>query len=159
MSAKDDGFDFQEELRPQHYRFRELADTYPRHFAEYIKLRVEGYHPMTCMRQVFGNCDDVGLRGMMIEGNPFVVAGIKKGLEAIKFGELWSPKVAVHEMLSMVRDPFVKDSTRFAAAKELNVMCGIVIVDENGKTRAGKTLDDFYSSVRGSLLSEAVEPK
>ncbi|WP_217478297.1 hypothetical protein, partial [Staphylococcus aureus] len=60
--------------------------------------------------------------------------------------DLWNPKTALHELLQMVRDPTVKDSSRLSAIKELNVLAEITFVDESGKTRVGRGLADFYAS-------------
>jgi hypothetical protein len=84
-----------------------------------------------------------------IEMNPYYKREFKAVLEATPVGEMWNPKVAVHELLSMVRDRFAKESARMSAIKELNVIANITIVDESGKTKAGRNLADFYANEGG----------
>ncbi|XAO36781.1 hypothetical protein WP1_142 [Pseudomonas phage WP1] len=50
------------------------------------------------------------------------------------------------ELLQVVRDPTVKDSSRLPAIKELNVLAEITFVDEPGRTRVGRGLAGFYAS-------------
>jgi hypothetical protein len=116
-------------------------------FNAYAEYRVKGYHSHVAFRRVFGEdyMDPVShVRIEMIEHNEYHKARFNKRLKEIKTEELWDAKVALNELLSMARNPFAKDSTRLNAMRELNILVGIVIVDENGKTKAGRSLADFY---------------
>ena len=114
---------------------------------QYIAYRVHGYHNSTAFRRVFGaeNYDSNShLRIENLEHNPYYRREFARQLKAIQVEELWNTKIALNELLGMARNVFAKDTSRLAAMKELNIMCGITVTDENGKTKAGRSLDDFY---------------
>lgn len=137
----------QDVLIPHHkFADRELAEDNPVQFDRYVEARLKGTHQNLAFRQAFGDLDDIQKRAMFCEFNPWVSEQFELRLAAMKPEQLWSPNRAVHSVLSMARDPFAKCSTQLAAMKELNVMCNITIIDENGKTRAGRTLADFYKA-------------
>jgi hypothetical protein len=58
--------------------------------------------------------------------------------------KLWNPGMSAHSLVSLVKSDETKDNVRLSAIKELNVIFGITVVDENGRTRAIRKLDDFY---------------
>ena len=120
-------------------------------FDKYVMLRVHGIHSVIAFKRVFpSNWDEdsnAHLRRAAIEFNPYVVSKLRDMLAVVAVGDLWNPRLSVHEMLSLARDPYAKDATRLGAMKELNIMCNITIVDENGKTKAGRSLDDFYNDL------------
>ena len=117
-------------------------------FDKYIKLRVHGIHSMTAFRNVFPldwmDNSNGPARANNVEFNPYVISKLRDALATINPAELWNPKISVHEMLSLARDPYAKDSSRLGAMKELNILLDITVVDENGKTKKGRSLDDFY---------------
>lgn len=118
-------------------------------FDEFIALRVHGVSPYVAYRMVLGEdyADNYAqARIYAIEMNPYYKREFHAQLEATPVSELWNPKVAVHELLSLVRDRFAKESARMSAIKELNVIANITIVDETGKTKAGRNLADFYAT-------------
>jgi len=119
-------------------------------FDAYVEYRVRGYHAHVAFRRVFGEdyMDSVShIRIEMTEHNPYFKEHFERRLKEIKVEALWDTKTSLHELLSMARNPFAKDSTRLNAMKELNILVGIVVVDENGKTKAGRSLDDFYKNL------------
>lgn len=126
-------------------RFAELNQEL---FDRYIELRIRGHHPQIILGKVFGPENDGNgshLRVRHLERNPYYMRNFEARLASVKTSELWNPNIALFETLSMYRDPSNKCGTRAAMLKELNIMVGIVIVDENGKTKAGRSLADFYS--------------
>jgi hypothetical protein len=124
-------------------------------FDKYISLRVQGHDQRTAFLRVFGiehlpqDAQGQQRRLEAIESTDYFNTHFNAALEAIKVSDMWNPKRALNELLCVVRGPYVKDSTKLNAIKELNIMVGIVIVDENGKTKAGRSLADFYDSVDG----------
>lgn len=120
-------------------------------FDKYVKLRVHGIHSMTAFRNVFPidwmDNSNGPSRVNNVEFNPYVISKLRDALAVINPAELWNPKISVHEMLSLARDPYAKDSSRLGAMKELNILLDITVVDENGKTKKGRSLDDFYTDM------------
>jgi hypothetical protein len=128
-------------------------------FDEYIEHRVQGISSGLAFRTVFGEeyVDNLMMARIIgLERNRYYVINFKKRLNDIPLKELWNPKTSIHELLTLVRDKMAKETARLNAIKELNVLCAITIVDENGKTKAGRSLDDFYNT-EGST-KEAKEP-
>lgn len=122
-------------------------------YDKYIALRVQGYDPRTAFLRVFGaehmpdGAQAIDRRLEGIEATNYFNTHFNAALEATPVSQMWHPKRALNELLCVVRGPYVKDSTKLNAIKELNIMVGIVIVDENGKTKAGRSLSDFYDGV------------
>jgi hypothetical protein len=148
MSSIDEGL-----VPPKMFGDQKFAEMNRDIFDKYVEYRVRGYHSHVAFRRVFGEdyMDSVShIRIEMTEHNPYYQAKFKQRLEQIKIDELWEAKTAVHELISMARNPFAKDSTRLNAMKELNILVGITVVDENGKTKAGRSLADFYENLSKS---------
>lgn len=116
---------------------------------EYVKMRVHGTGTLKAMRRVFGEeyyDSNISARVHALESTEYFKNKFAEVLGATKVDELWNEKLAVHKMLSIVNDDLEKGSTRLKAIQELNVLIGIVIVDENGKTRKGSSMADFYAT-------------
>lgn len=127
----------------------EFAKLNPEYFNEYVTYRIHGYNANVAFRRVFGD-EHLGTQGHLkieeMEHNPWVRSEIKRRLAEIKQSELWNERTAIHELLTMARDPYAKDTVRLAAVKELNVLYGITITDDKGVTRRGMSLDEFYQT-------------
>jgi hypothetical protein len=127
-------------------------------FDKYIKLRVYGMHSHWAFKNVFPlewvNGSEGPSRVNAVEFNPYVISKLRDAIAAANPNELWNPRISIHEMLSLARDPFAKDSSRLGAMKELNVMLNITVVDENGKTKAGRSLADFYNDVNAQAPAQ-----
>jgi len=129
---------------------RRFAELNKEQFDQYVEYKVNGYHSHVAFQRVFGDeYTNPHLRIEFTEHNPYYRDRFKARLAEIKVDELWNTKTSLNELLAMARNPFAKDSTRLNAMKELNIMVGIVVVDENGKTKAGRSLDDFYNEQKG----------
>lgn len=131
-------------------------------FREYIEYRVHGYFASVAFRRVYGeeNSGDTYTHHRIenLEATRLYRDLFARRLSEVKISELWNTKVSVHELLSLTRNPFAKDTTRLQAAKELNVLVGITVVDENGKTKAGASLEDFYKTEGNSKPDESAAP-
>lgn len=131
-------------------------------FLDYVGYRVQGMFSSDAFRRVFGEENAKGTqaheRVINLEHSPLFRNTFKAALEGSKVSELWNTKTSIHELLSLVRNPYTKDATRLSAAKELNVLVGITVVDENGKTKAGASLNDFYAA-EGLPVETPAEPK
>lgn len=144
----------------------EFIDLNRPFFERYVELRVRGFGSRVSFVKIFGT-DNYGSpadgykRCNDIEESDFYKERFELRLKEITTGELWNTKQTMHELLSIVRDDSARDATRLNAVKELNVLCGITIVDENGKTKAGRTLADFYKTEginRGSAANAESAP-
>jgi len=116
-------------------------------FDEYIEYRLDGADRIESFARIFGHDDKIRLNVMFIEHNPYYRKEFERRLEARKPQEMWNEKKAIQALLSMSQDNNNKCSTKLAAIKELNILVGVTVVDESGKTKRGRTLEDFYSSV------------
>jgi hypothetical protein len=125
-------------------------------YDRYIKLRVHGYPAKQSFLRVFGpenwggehSTEQHGYERIeAIESTTYYLEQFDKVLEETSVSKLWNAKTSIHSLLKLVRDPYVKPSTQLNAQKELNVLAGIVVIDENGKTKAGRSLEDFYAGV------------
>lgn len=119
------------------------------YFDKYIDRRVQGYSDQNSFMHVFGASYWQGhqqgfARIRAIEASEYFKREFNIKVAALKPHQIWSPNTAVHELLQLVRGDDVKHSVKLNAAKELNILMGIIVVDENGKTKAGRSLDDFY---------------
>jgi ASC-1-like (ASCH) protein len=136
-----------ERYAPSEFGTIEFAADNKQHIKKYIEYRVHGYHPHVAFRRVFGEenmCSQSHVSIELLEHNEYYKEHFERRLKEIKIEDLWNTKTSIHELLSMTRNVFAKDTTRLNAMKELNVLVGITVVDENGKTKAGRSLDDFY---------------
>lgn len=81
----------------------------------------------------------------LIESSDAYTSGLPKYVAAMKDHAVWSPEISARTLAAIATDQSLKASDRIAAAKELNVIFDVTVVDENGKTRrGGHTLEDFY---------------
>jgi hypothetical protein len=136
-----------EPISSYYFRNEEFAEKNAALFLRYVEWRVNGYHSVTCLKRSFGSeYDSHNVQSYIdaIECNPFYRNAYVKRMEEMKLSDFWDAKISAHELLSMARNVYAKEAARIAAMKELNVMYSITIVDENGRTKAGKSLDDFY---------------
>lgn len=118
-------------------------------FERYAQYRVKGHTPASALRMTFGeDYFDSGATARIyaLEGNSAYQKIFQRLLNATKISDMWNPKQAVHELICLARDKFEKGSVRLGAIKELNVLCEITVVDETGKTKAGRNLADFYAA-------------
>lgn len=134
---------------------REFARNNVEQFDAYIEYRVRGYHMSTAFNRVFGEHNKAHLCCEYLEHNDYYHWKFKQRLNEVKASDLWDEKIAIHELLSTVRNPFFKDSTRLQAMKELNILTNIVIVDENGKTKS-RTLAELYGELKKQIPAAEV---
>jgi hypothetical protein len=153
---------FKEPEPPWLFGDEDFTILYREKFDLYVEYRIRGFHSTLALGKAFGSENAIGgdntaqERVFHLEANQYYIDRFEARLKEIQMDELWNAKTSVHEMLSLLRSPFTKDTTQLAAAKELNVVFGITIVDENGKTKAGRSLADFYKNV-GMPAADAPE--
>lgn len=135
-------------LEVEQFALRNYADENRASFDLYIENRLRGAAPITCLMVSFGLdyiSDGHGNnRTIMLESNPYYIEQFESRLQDLKLMKLWNPGMSAHSLVSLVKSDETKDNVRLSAIKELNVIFGITVVDENGRTRAIRKLDDFY---------------
>lgn len=135
-------------LPPIYFRDENFAERNISIITEYADYRVLGWNPERAFCRVFGTAyADYFLEARIqaLEHNVVYRKVFAAKFGATKLDDMFDAKTSVYELLSLVNNPFTKDTTRLTAIKELNIMFGITVIDENGKTRAGKTLSEFYT--------------
>ncbi|QOV06284.1 hypothetical protein CPT_Maja_064 [Burkholderia phage Maja] len=119
-------------------------------FKAYVAKVVVGYSKHDSFPKVFGlqYFGDAMMPKYInaIEANPFYEREFARVKGALKLGEVWTIPDAIHEMLSLVRSPFTKCTTRQKVIEQLNVLAGHTFIDSDGNTRAGRDLTDFYKN-------------
>jgi hypothetical protein len=156
MAYKDN-----EPIPPAMFEDERFAELNAELFDRYIDMRINGHHPQVILGKVFGPENDGNgshLRVTHLERNPYYIRNFEARMRNFKVNEVWNANISLHETLKMYRDPMNKCGTRLSALRELNIMVGIVIVDENGKTKAGRSLADFYADAE-SLKNPPKAPK
>lgn len=139
------------DLPPDEFRKEAFALANIDCFNAYVEMRIRGYPEYDAFTKSFPDIvsKDVNNslifgRATSVEHNPYTRGRFAKRLSDISHADLWGDKVAINELLQMVRDKMVKDAVRLGAIKELNVLLDITVIDETGRTRRNKSLDDFY---------------
>lgn len=136
--------------RPAYMGTKAYSENNEQLFIEYAKLRVHGIHPSIAFRRVWGEefWDSFSqARIYAVESTEIYIHNFRSILLATPIKELWNDKLSVHKLLSIANNVFDKGSTQLRAIQELNVLVGITIVDENGKTRKGSSMSDFYTDI------------
>lgn len=119
-------------------------------FDRYIELRIFGVHREIAIIDAFemiscgASIANAHQLAIAAETNQYFKHNFKQRLAATRTSEFWDTNKSVNHLLCMLEDENVRDTVRFAAIRELNVMFGITIIDEHGNTRRGMSLDDFY---------------
>ncbi len=115
--------------------------------SDYADYRVMGWNPERAFIRVFGtDYGDMHLfaRIEALEHNLVYRQVFAKRFGATPLSRMFSVKHAIWHWLSLLNNPFVRETVRAKAIESLQVIYGITVVDEAGNTKATKTLDDFY---------------
>lgn len=117
--------------------------------SEYMKLRAIGRDSLAALTVAFGaNHVMSGNSHILIdfiEGSDKYIEGMPAALERMKHVTIWSPAISARNLVAIANGA-AKASDRMNAIKELNVIYGVTIIDENGKTKSGgMTLKDFWA--------------
>lgn len=116
----------------------------------YAKMRVHGIHPSVAFRRIFGEsmwAMEPQARIYAVESSELYEETFRSLLRNTPVNELWNDKLAINKLLGIANNSFGTDSTRLRAIQELNVLIGIVVVDENGKSKRGSKMGDFYRDI------------
>lgn len=137
---------------PEDFEQRRFAENNKQLFDEYIELVVRGVDHQSALRLTFGEAVAIDqftwARIFALQRNPYYKTQFKRRLDSIEMNELWNPKLAVHNLVKLALDPGAKETARLNAMKELNLIIGITVVDENGTTKLGRNMDDFYTQLQ-----------
>jgi hypothetical protein len=119
-------------------------------FDTYVELRVRGVPRDLAVIDAFElirlkiSLHNVDQLGMAADSNPYVKVRFDKVLAAKATEDLWDGKKAVLNLLKLIEDPRVRDTTRLNAINSLNALTGLVTLDDATKRRIGHTLEDFW---------------
>jgi hypothetical protein len=135
---------------PAKFADASFAQAHSHAFDAYVDLRVRGVPRDLAVMEAFelislgadlGNVDKLG---MAAEVNPYVKARFNEVLESkVIKTDLWTKNRAVHNLLKLIEDPRVRDTTRLNAINSLNALCEYVTLDEGLKKRIGNSIADF----------------
>jgi len=117
--------------------------------SDYADYRVMGWNPERAFIRVFGtDYGDLHLfaRIEALEHNLVYRQVFAKRFGATPLNRMFSVKHAIWHWLSLLNNPFVRETVRAQAIVQLQTIYGITVVDEAGTTKASKTLDDFYAA-------------
>ncbi|KVG38168.1 hypothetical protein WL29_08200 [Burkholderia ubonensis] len=115
----------------------------------YIVLRVIGRNALAALASAFGpsyaHSPYAHTIIDLIETSDFYMNGFARGAaQRDKMDSpLWNAMSAARVLISIATDETAKRAERIAAAKELNVLYGITIIDDKGNTRRSMTLDEL----------------
>jgi hypothetical protein len=132
------------------FRSPEFAEANLDIFKAYVTARVNGHMPSVAFRRAFGpgyRSEDTYKFAEQVEHNPWFAEAFATALAAMPMDKLWNNKIAINALRQLTLDAYTKCSTKLAAMKELNVLANITFVDETGRTRANRNLNDFYASL------------
>lgn len=119
-------------------------------YDKYIGYRIHGYSSHTAFVRAFGQeflPDGLGAihnRFEQMEATAYYQSEFERRLKTMPIDKLWNDRQSVHELLQIARHPAHKDSTRLAAVKELNVIVGITVETDAGRSKSARQLSDFY---------------
>jgi hypothetical protein len=151
------------EMPADNFRVEAFALANIELYNAYVELRLRGYAEYDAFTKSFPEIVSKDVNNALIFGratnvehNPYTRGRFEKRLKTIEMSELWGDRIAINELLQLVRDKMVKDAVRLGAIKELNVLLDITITDEHGKTKKNRDLSKFYEQ-QGAPLPDATQ--
>ncbi|OJA81159.1 hypothetical protein BGV72_02635 [Burkholderia ubonensis] len=124
----------------------------------YIQLRALGHKSIAALTGAFGH---EYLRAVnpsayidLIETSDTYMNGFRRAVED-STQKLWSDEIAARVLFSIATNESAKNTERIAAAKELNVLYGVTVIDEKGNTRRGMSLEDLLKMTPSANTSQA----
>ncbi|AMR79632.1 hypothetical protein [Cupriavidus nantongensis] len=116
----------------------------------YVGLRVRGHSQHAAFRRVFGadNIDNYTQHRIdNLESTDFYNDKFDAAVKSTPVDQILNERIALVELMSVYRNPLMKETARLGALRDAMVLTGITEIDENGKTRkAGRALSDFYNT-------------
>ncbi|WP_438394834.1 hypothetical protein [Caballeronia sp. DA-9] len=151
--------DIQTEYDPFEFADPAYAQKYYMLFDAYIELRVRGTprdlavidaFELIRLRVSLYNVDQLGFAA---DSNPYVKIRFDKVLSEKMASELWDGKKSMHNLLKLIEDPRVRESTRLNAIKELNVLAGITTIDQQGNSKRAPQAEERANALLDVLNS------
>jgi hypothetical protein len=131
------------------FRSKEFANANIGLISDYADYRVMGWNAERAFIRVFGtDYGDMHLYARIeaLEHNLVYRTVFAKRFGATPLNRMFSVKHAIWHWLSLLNNPFVRETVRATAIQQLQTIYGITVVDEAGNTKATKSLDDFYAA-------------
>lgn len=132
---------------PHTFRNEIIERYHAESLARYIGLKAKGHSSIAALIGAFGHDFARSMNPFeyisYIETSDAYARGYVTAVAAIAT-PLWDAEKATRVLFSIATDETAKRAERIAAAKELNVLFGITIIDDKDNTRrGGVTLDDL----------------
>jgi hypothetical protein len=146
---EDDEYDLFES--PEMFDRDSMRLLYRRQFLRFVDLKVLGIRGDVAFKQCFPRYaqmhDRMAARERLayLEASDWFADVFAERLAAAKTHTLWNANKSVNRLLAIAEDPDASHTSKGAAIRELNVLVGITVVDEFGKTKQGRSLADFYA--------------
>ena len=132
---------------PQTFRNDVIVKHHAEPLARYIHLKANGKTSIAALTGAFGPDYAATMNPFeyinLIETSDAFMHGLPVAVAKMTDSPLWDAEQAARVLFSIATDESAKRAERIAAAKELNVLFGITIIDDKGNTRSRITLDDL----------------
>ncbi|MCA7922123.1 hypothetical protein LGM35_06460 [Burkholderia cenocepacia] len=150
---------------PLDFASLEYAEEFSELFDRFIELCIQGIPGEDAIIDAFEMIQN-GARlhnakelARAARANPYFKTRFPAQLKKARPADLWNTRKAINYFLTMALDPNVRDTVRFNAARELGVLTGITIVDENGQTRRAEEMAGLLDKIDADLdAKEASQP-
>jgi len=133
---------------PDTFNNEVIAHYHKAALLRYVNLRADGHASIAALTGAFGPEYVMTMNPYtyinLIETSDAYKRTLVAAVAAKKDNPIWDAEQAARVLFSIATDETAKRAERIAAAKELNVLFGITIIDDKGNTRIGHTLADFY---------------
>ncbi|PLZ01961.1 hypothetical protein CY652_13100 [Burkholderia sp. WAC0059] len=133
---------------PDTFRNEVIAHYHNDALLRYVNLRADGHTSIAALVGAFGSDYAMTMHPFiyinLIETSDAYKRTLVAAVAAKKDNPLWDAETSARVLFSIATDETAKRAERIAAAKELNVLFGITIIDDKGNTRrGGLTVEDL----------------
>jgi|GEM_PF-5082156 len=129
-----------------------MSDIIKQAYATYLDQLMRGATPIEAAKRarIKADCIDDFIRDAEVD--PLFVEMRDATFKRLEPRKMWTPGLAVLQLVRLATNENERGMTRVAAIKELNVMLGYVELpeDDGAKRKSGRSLADFYADVAGS---------
>ncbi|WP_186080035.1 hypothetical protein [Burkholderia gladioli] len=125
---------------------------------KYARLRAHAMEAGTAFISTFKlsiNDDRWPLKKQALESTEFYAAMFKEEFSKVKAEDLLNPKSALFKYMEIVNCRKTNGASKVAALKEAALIAGVTVIDEDGKVKAGASLNEFYQSVKSENAATA----
>lgn len=117
----------------------------------YIAAILDGYTERQAALFVVNHAADADRMVKAMRDDLYVIRTLHEARKKARVSKVWGAGKAVMALYDLTQDPAVRDSVRLNAIKELNVIAGITIVDENGNTKRAEEMAGLLARLDAEL--------